>query len=72
MPVKNLYMLPVGCSLTDSSDLSNFLVLVSSYNSKAQCHNDCGGRVVIRRLNLGKPACVTDTVVDKRQTNAKQ
>jgi hypothetical protein len=26
------------CSLTDLGDLSDFLVLVSSQNSKAQCH----------------------------------
>jgi hypothetical protein len=66
--MKSLYTL--GCSLTDPSDLSDFLVLVLSYDSKAQCHllefrrnmsshnlNDCGG--TNRWLNLGKPAWVT-------------
>jgi hypothetical protein len=34
--MRSVYTL--GCSFTDPSGLSEFLVLVSSYDSKAQCH----------------------------------
>src|SRR5258707_6431788 len=69
----------LGCSLTDPSDASDFLVLVSSYNGKAQCHllefhrnmssyNNFGGHRTSLWLNLRNPACLID---DKQITKQR-
>src|SRR5258707_6779411 len=69
MWMKGSYTL--GCSLTDPSDALDFLVLVSFYNGKVQCHllefhrnmsshNNFGGHRTSLWLNLGNLACLTD------------